>query len=51
MSILVFYPNLNFYPELSLGIDFSLQNQSFEIELKLFLELDNDVLNMFPKWF
>ena len=35
----------------SLGIDFSLQNQSFQIEPKLFVELDNDVLVMFPKWF
>ena len=37
--------NSNFYPELSL------QNQSFQITPKLFLELDNDVFIMFPKWF
>ena len=35
----------------SLSIDFSLQNRSFQIEPKLFLELDNDDLIMFPKWF
>ena len=52
MSILVFLRNSNFYPELiALVLIFSLQNQSFQIEPKLFLELDNDVLIMFPKWF
>ena len=35
----------------SLCSDFSLQNQSFLIDSKRFLELDNDVLNVFPKWF
>ena len=33
----------------SLCTDFSLQNESFEIEPKLFLELDNDVLSMFDQ--
>ena len=45
MSILVFSRNFNF------TLIFSLQNQSFQIGPKLFLELDNDVLIMFPKWF
>ena len=39
------------YIYIALVLIFSLQNQSFQIEPKLFLELDNDVLIMFPKWF
>ena len=35
------------YIYLALVLIFSLQNQSFPIEAKLFLELDNDVLIMF----
>ena len=46
--IKIYYYIYNYY---SLGIDYSLQNQSFQIEPKLFLKLDNDVLIMFPKWF
>ena len=30
---------------------FSLQNQSFQIRPKPFIELDNDVLIVFTKWF
>ena len=51
VTILVFSRNSNFTLNYSLGTHFLIEKKSFQIGPKMFLELHNDVLTMFTKWF